>query len=137
MFTKRKILLGSYYLPGVVVIIRVVFTLWVLISNPMGLRLPYFQLIPLGVMLCSCFGHFKLYRDSVPIISLVVPTLLQGVLIFVFFRQVMVVEFLPVFIPDILYLIVKAVKANLFPFYMEGEEDDELEELLQPENDVG
>lgn len=125
MFTKRRILLGSYYLPGVVVLIRLVFTLWILIGNPMGLRFPVLQLIPLGVLLGSCFGHFKMYRDAVPVVSLVGPTLLHAVLIFVFLRKVMILPFLPVFVPDIIYLIVKAVKANLYPFYLEGEDDNE------------
>lgn len=137
MFTKRRILLGSYYLPGVVVLIRVFFTAWILIKNPMGLRLPFFQLIPLGVMLGSCFGHFKLYRDAVPVISLMVPTLLHAILIFVFLREVMILPFLPVFVPDILYLVVKAVKANLFPFYMEGDDEDELTDIEDLINGAG
>lgn len=130
-------MLGSYYLPGVVVLIRVIFTVWVLVGNPMGLRFPYVQLIPLGVMLGSCFGHFKLYRDAVPVVSLLVPTLLHGVIIFVFLREIMILPFLPVFVPDILYLVVKAVKANLFPFYMEGEDDDELRDIEDIINDAG
>lgn len=92
----------------------------------MGLRLPYLQVIPVIVLISSCFGHFKLYRDAVPVISLLVPTILHAIIIFVFIREVMVLPFLPVFIPDILYLIAKAVKANLFPFYLEGDDGDEL-----------
>ena len=137
MFTKRRILLGSFYLPGVVALIRVGFTLWILIQNPMGLRFPYAILIPMFVMLGSCFGHFKLYRDAVPVISLVVPTLLHAIVIFVFLREIMILPFLPVFVPDILYLIVKAVKANLFPFYMEGEDDDELRDIEDIINGAG
>ena len=137
MFTKRRILLGSFYLPGIVVLIRLAFTIWVLWKNPMGLRLPYIQLIPLFVMMGSCFGHFKLYRDAVPVISLIVPTLLHAILIFVFLREVMILQFLPVFVPDLLYLVVKAVKANLFPFYMEGEDDDELLDMEDIINDAG
>lgn len=129
MSTKRAILKGSYYLPGIIVLIRVVFSVWILVQNPMGLRLRFIQLFPLGVLLGSCFGHFKLYRDAVPVISLVVPTLLHAVLIFVFTREIMIVQFLPVFVPDVLYLVVKALKANMFPFYLEGEDDDEFEDI--------
>lgn len=137
MFSKRKLLLFMYYLPGIVLIIRIIFTVWTLYSNPLGLRFPYAQLIPLGAMMCSCFGHFKLYRDTVPVVTLIVPTLLQGVLIAVFTKTIMIVPFLPVFIPDILYLIVKSVKASLFPFYMEGEDDDDLSEILNSDMIVG
>ncbi len=129
MITKRTILKGSYYLPGVVVLIRLVFTVWVLFKNPMGLRFPFIQLIPMGVLLGSCFGHFKLYRDAVPVISLLLPTIAHAIIIFVFTREVMLLQFLPVFVPDVLYLVVKAVKANLYPFYMEGEDEDEFAEI--------
>lgn len=124
MFTKRKLLMYMFYLPGIVFLIRAVFTVWTLGWNPLGLRLPYIQLIPLAVMGASCFGHFKLYRDAVPVISLIVPTLLHAVMVFVFTKTVMVVPLLPVFAPDVVYLIVKSVKANMFPFYIEGEDDD-------------
>lgn len=129
MISKRTILKGSYFLPGVVVLIRLGFTLWILIQNPMGLRLPYIQLFPLFVLLGSCFGHFKLYRDAVPVISLMVPTIVHAILIFVFTREIMIIQFLPVFIPDVLYLTVKAIKANLYPFYLEGEDADEFVDI--------
>lgn len=137
MFSKRRILLGSYYLPGVVVLIRVAFTVWILGWNPMGLRFPFLQLIPLGALLGSCFGHFKLYRDAVPVISLIVPTLVHAIIIFVFLREIMILPFLPVFVPDMLYLVVKAVKANLYPFYLEGEDDDELRDMEDIINGAG
>lgn len=137
MFTKRKLLMFMYYLPGIVLIIRVIFTAWTFYNNPLGLRFPYAQLIPLGVMVGSCFGHFKLYRDAVPVVSLLVPTLLQAVLIAVFTKTIMIVPFLPVFIPDILYLVVKSIKASLFPFYTEGEDDEDYSELLGSEATAG
>lgn len=137
MFTKRKLLLSMYYLPGVVLVIRLVFTAWTFYSNPLGLRLPYFQLIPLGVMIGSCFGHFKLYRDSVPVVTLIVPTLLHAVLIFIFMKTVMIIPFLPVFIPDVLYLVVKSIKASMFPFYMEGEDEEDYSDLLDSEASAG
>lgn len=137
LFTKRRILLGSYYLPGVVVLARLLFTLWILIWNPMKMPLPYIQLIPVGVLVVSCFGHFKLYRDAVPVISLMAPTILHIVIIFVFMRVLVIVPFLPVLVLDVLYLVVKAVKANLFPFYLEGDDDDEYLELNDMEDEAG
>lgn len=130
MSTKKRILLSSYYLPGIVVLIRIFFTAWTFYSNPLGLRLLFIQVVPLCVLLGSCFGHFKLYRDGVPVISLMTPNILHFILIIVFYKKVMIVPFLPIVIPDILYLVVKSVKANLFPFYVEGEDDDiDYEEL--------
>lgn len=126
-----------FYLPLVVLVIRVIFTIWTLTSNPLGLRLPYIQLIPLGVMIASCFGHFKLYRDAVPVVTLIVPTLLHAIAIFIFMKTIMIVPFLPVFIPDALYIIVKSVKANLFPFYLEGEGDEDLSGLLSSDSEAG
>lgn len=137
LFTKRRILLGSYYLPGVVVLARLLFTLWILIWNPMKMPLPYIQLLPMGVLIGSCFGHFKLYRDAVPVISLMAPTILHIVIIFVFMRVLVIVPFLPVLVLDVLYLVVKAVKANLFPFYLEGDDDDEYLELNDMESEAG
>ena len=137
MFTKRRLLMFMYYLPGIVFLIRLFFTAWTFYSNPLGLRLPYFQLIPLGVLVGSCFGHFKLYRDAVPVVSLLVPTLLQAVLVAVFTRTIMIIPFLPVFIPDILYLVVKSIKASMFPFYTEGEDDEDFSELLNSDASAG
>lgn len=137
LFTKRRILLGSYYLPGIVALARVLFTLWILIWNPMKMPLPFIQLIPAGALIGSCFGHFKLYRDAVPVISLMASTFLHIIIIFVFMRVLVILPFLPVLILDVLYLVIKAVKANLFPFYLEGDEDDEYLELDDISEEAG
>lgn len=125
MFTKRRILWASYIMPGIIAVLRVGFTVWMLVSNPMELKLPYIQIIPMCLMLWSCFAHFKLYSDSVPVISLIAPDMVHFILILVFKREVMILPLLPLVIPDVLYLVAKGVKANFFPFYFEGDSDDE------------
>ncbi len=137
MLSKRKLLLCMFYLPGVVCLLRLIFTLWTFVYNPLGLRLPYLQLIPLGVIGASCFGHFKLYRDSVPIVTLLVPTLLHAIIIFVFMKTLQIVPFLPMFIPDIGYMVLKSIKASMFPYYLEGEDDEDFSDLLMSDNKVG
>ncbi len=129
MLTKKTVLRLSFYIPGVIVLIRLGFTIWVLASNPLGLKLAFIQLVPMGVLLASCFGHFKLYRDGVPVISLMAPTIVHFILILVFYKTTQLVPFLPTFVPDIVYLVAKSIKANLFPFYVEGEDKNEFLDL--------
>lgn len=134
MLTKKKLMYVTYYAPGVITAVRVFVTLWFLVSNPLGMPLRFLQLIPVGVLLAFCFTYFKLYSDGVPVISLIAPTLVHFVLVYVFERVIVVLPFAVLLLLDILYLIVKSVKANMFPFDFDNDDDpeglDDVEEFL-------
>lgn len=134
MGTKQRIMLLSYYLPGFFAVVRVAVTFWFLFYNPMGLPLRFIQVIIIGVYATFSFAYFKLYSDGVPVISVIAPTLVHAILIFVFQRTVVIAPFVVLLLLDIAYLVVKSVKANLFPFDIDGMDDvDEfdLEEITK------
>ena len=119
---KRKIMLASYYAPGVVAGLRAIFTIWFLFWNPFNMELVIFQIVPLLVLIAFTFLYFKMYRDSVPIVSLLLPTLLQGVLIFIFKRTITLFPFVVVLTLDASYLACKGLKATFFPFVLDGQD---------------
>lgn len=115
-------MLASYYAPGIVAGLRVLITLWFLFWNPYGMELVGLQVIPLIILIVFTFLHFKMYRDSVPVISLLLPTLIQGVLVFVFKRTITLLPFVIVLALDAFYLVCKGLKATFFPFVLDGED---------------
>lgn len=127
MSTKQKLMLFSYYLPGVFALIRVCVTIWFLVSNPLNLPLRFIQVFAIVVYAVFSFTYFKLYSDGVPVISLIAPSLVHAVVIFAFQRVVVVAPFVVLLLLDIAYLIVKSVKANLFPFDIDGDDEDEFD----------
>lgn len=124
MFSKQKLMLFVYHLPGLFACGRVILTFWFLFANPFNLPLRHMQLIVLVVYAVVCFSYYKLYSDGVPVISLITPTLLHAVIVFVFMRVIAVVPFLVLLVFDAVFLVAKSVKASLYPFDIEGDEDD-------------
>lgn len=122
--SKRRKLQIAFYVPGVLMALRVILTLWVLIINPLGMPMRFFQLIPLGAILVSAFTYFKLYRDSVPVISLILPSIIHFIMIYAFKRVLVIWPFgilLPV---DIIFLVVKSLKSSMYPFDMDTNEEN-------------
>lgn len=134
MLTKKKLMYAAYYAPGVAAVLRILVTIWFLTSNPLGMPLRFLQLIPIIVLLIFSFTYFKLYSDGVPVISLIAPTLVHFVLVYVFERIIAVLPFAVLLLLDIFYLIAKSLKAAMFPFDFDEDEDPEglhaVEELL-------
>lgn len=125
-----------YYAPTAVALLRVLFTMWVFISNPQAMSLRFLQLIPFTVIICYTFMYHKLFSDGVPVITLLAPSILHFLFILVFLE---VVQFKPFLVPialDCVYLAIKSIKASSFPFVLEGAEDDKLEELLSEVEDA-
>lgn len=133
MNTKAKVMKTCYYMPGVFAAFRVAITLWFLISNPMDLPLRFMELIPLTFYIVYSFTYFRLYSDGVPVISIVAPVLLHAALIFAFKRVLVIAPFSVLLLLDVAYLIVKSVKANLYPFDIEGDDDDDLSKFEEDE----
>lgn len=125
MGSKRKKMLAIWILPGVMAIIRVTVTMVYLIWNPLAMPLRFFQLINIGVYIGTSFSYYKLYRDGVPVISVITPLLLHGILVFLFKRVIAWQSIVPLFVLDVLFLITKGIKSSLFPYDIEGEDDDE------------
>lgn len=114
-----------FYAPVVIASLRIFLSIIILISNPFNMSLRAIQLIPTVVLVVSVFMYLKLYTDGDPVISLLLPTIVQFAVIFLFKRKI---EILPLFIPlslDCAFLIMKGIKAALYPFEIEGEEAED------------
>lgn len=135
MLTKRRKMLAVYWLPGIIGGTRLLLTALVLVWNPQGMPLRFFQIIPVVALVVALFSYFKLYSDGVPVITLLAPTILHIILVYLFRRAIVIIPFIAVFAIDIVFLVCKSVKASLYPFDIEGESpDDELNavtDLLQ------
>lgn len=114
-----------YYAPVLIAVLRLIVTAIILAINPQNMSLRFFQVIPIGVLLATIFMYMKLYSDGDPVVSLLMPTIIQVICIFVFKKQVEIVPFIvPVFL-DAVFLVVKGIKASCYPFEIEGEEDED------------
>lgn len=135
MLTKRRKMLAVYWLPGIIGGIRLLLTALVLVWNPQGMPLRFFQIIPVVALVVALFSYFKLYSDGVPVITLLAPTILHIILVYLFRRAIVIIPFIAVFAIDIVFLVCKSVKVSLYPFDIEGKSpDDELNavtDLLQ------
>lgn len=132
---KRKKMMIVYHLPGVIGIIRVLLTLYVFIFNGFGMPLRFFQLIPLIALAVALFMYYKMYSDGVPVITLITPTLLHAVVTYIFRRVLVIIPFLSVLVIDIAFIVCKSLKANLYPFDIEGA--DISDELMSVEGIIG
>ena len=124
MKSHIKFLKAVFYAPALVALFRVLLTLLVIIWNPMGMPLRLIQLFPLAVLVCSVFAYLKLYSDGDPVISLMVPTIAHILIILAFRKELVIVPFIPTLALDMIYLVLKGIKAAAFPFEIEGEEED-------------
>lgn len=135
MLIKRRKMLAVYWLPGIIGGTRLLLTALVLVWNPQGMPLRFFQIFPVVALVVALFSYFKLYSDGVPVITLLAPTILHIILVYLFRRAIVIIPFIAVFAIDIVFLVCKSVKASLYPFDIEGESpDDELNavtDLLQ------
>lgn len=132
MKSRIQFLKAMFYLPVFVALLRLVVTLIVLIWNPLGMSFRFLQLVPALVIGVSVFCYAKLYMEPVPIISLIVPSILQFLFILVFKRTLELAPFLPLFLLDVVFLVVMALKLSFFPFEIDGDEEpeDEYEDLV-------
>ena len=127
-----------FYLPVILGITRVAFTLVIAFVNPFGMAFRLLQIIPAAVIVGSLFMYLKLFSDNVPVVSLLVPSIAHFLLIVAFKREVEIVPFLlPLFL-DMLFIVGKTFKASAFPFEFEGDEqEDDLLDVEQWEEEVG
>lgn len=125
MLNKRRFLYAIYWLPIGLAMLRVVVTMWFLIQNPLGLPLRFLQVIPMLSILIALFMYRKLFSDGVPVITVIAPTLLHAVLIYVFQKKIVLIPFIVLVLLDGIFLVAKGVKANMFPFDIEGEEEED------------
>ena len=134
MHERVKRLKAVFYLPVFLGVIRVVFTLVIAFVNPFGMPFRMVQIIPAAIIIGSLFMYLKLFSDNVPVVSLLVPSVAQFLIIFAFSREVVVLPFLPVLFLDLLFIVGKIFKASAFPFEFEGDSFEtelaDLEELI-------
>ena len=122
---KRKEMLAFYYLVGIVMLLAVCIRFTFLIWNPLGLWFRWLQIVPIVLYAVYAFMYFKLYSDSVPVITILSTTVVHGVLCYVFTKTVAWRPLLVLVSIDILYIVVASCKASWFPFVIDGEEEDE------------
>lgn len=136
MLTREKKLYLVFFLPGLLGLIRVLSTVWYLVKNPLGMPIGFIQLVPMGAVIVVLFAYFKLYSDGIPIISLIAPSILHFILILVFYKKVVIMPFIPLLIIDVIFLAAKGIKAEMFPFDIESDEDESvrvIDELFSEE----
>lgn len=126
--TKRKEMLTFYYIVGFAIVLALCVRIIFIIFNPLGLWLRWFQIIPCLLYAAYAFMYFKLYMDTVPIISLLTTTLVHGVISYVFTKTVAWKALLVLVCVDVLYIGMCACKAAWFPFVTD--KDDEEEDLF-------
>ena len=126
MSSKKRKMLFCYYLPGIIGLIRIITTLVFFIWNPVGLALRYFQILLLISYAVHLFCYFKLYDDGIPIITIIAPSIIHGVIIFIFVKQIPLLSLGILLGMDIVFLITKSIKASYFPFDIEGDEEEDL-----------
>ena len=125
MNSRVKFLKTIFILPAIVAALRLLLTAIVFIFNPTDMSLRFIQSFPVIVLLVSLFTYLKLYSDSAPVITLLLPSIAHIIIIFIFTRHLEILPFIPVIILDIFYIIIKGIKATAFPFEIEGEEDED------------
>lgn len=129
---KKRILFAGFLAPGVIALIRLVVTLYICIWRPSFLPLHWFQLIPLLAIGVHCFMYFKLFRDGVPVISVLLPTMLHFVIVLFVVHIMAIAPFVLLMAIDILFLIACGIKSSMFPYSIdEDDEDEELERMLE------
>lgn len=113
----------AYYSVIVAALLRIAATIIIIAANPFNTPLPILQLLPTGIICCSLFAYVKLYRDGVPVISLILSDVAIFCIQWAFNDAVVWIPFLLPWGADVLYLIVKMIKVEKFPFEVEGEEE--------------
>lgn len=136
--SKEQLMRVFYYMPGVAALIRIGFTVWFIGWQPIPMPLPYTQVLTIVIYLILQFTYFRLYRDSVPVISVLVPTILHSLLIFVFLRQVVIAPFVLLVLLDVMFLSSRGIKSSMYPFYIEEDDEEQLlEEILNYMDETG
>ena len=130
MNNRVLIMRSMYYGPIAVGSLRIALTLFLLVSHSYGFKFESVQVISLLLISWSLFSHCKLYTDSVPIIRMALPYGLHAALSYVFTDAVGLLHLWPFMLLDVIYLVWKTIKALLYPYAFEGDEDSELEEVL-------
>lgn len=113
--TKRQQMLLLYFLPLVFALFRIilVFILFYAVPNMHFKFLQFFTLI--GVFV-SCFAQYRLYIDGIPVVSVLVPTIVQSILSAIFYGEVLLLPTIVIFLFDIFFLFLKGVKQTVIPF---------------------
>lgn len=124
MKSRVRLLQTAFYIPVIMGVLRLIITAIILVLNPQNLRLPFFQLIPAAVIVVTLFFYLKMYTDGIPIITLIVPDIVHFLIVLVFTGKVDIIPFVAPVASDILFLVVKGLKASMFPFEIEGKEND-------------
>lgn len=124
MKSRVRLLQAAFYIPAVMGVLRLLVTAIILVVNPQDLRLPVIQLIPAGVIAVNLFFYLNMYTDGIPIITLIVPNLVHFLIVLVFTGEIAIIPFVAPVLSDILFLVAKGLKASMFPFEIEGKEND-------------
>lgn len=121
MKNKIRMIKTVFWLPTLVACLRIAATMIVFIWNPTDMPLRFLQIIPFCGVIVYMFMYMFLYMDNLPIAVLIIPNTLHIALVSVLAEELVLSSFVPLVVLDILYIIVKTIKAVAFPFEIEGE----------------
>ena len=123
MTSKQRLMLLVFKSVGFVGVVNMIIRFLIIIINPMSVPLITVQLITVVAYLVHLVTYFKFYKDSVPILTIMVPTLLHGVLSLLFTKTVPWFTLLGFLILDCFYIAIVAYKASYYPFVYDGDDD--------------
>lgn len=115
--TSDKMLLFIYRAPKVYGWFRIVFTLILFVHNFLKLPLLPLQAIAIIGYLIALF-NYSFFKNDVPIMSIFLPNILYYAVVVVVTKNILIVEFLPLLIIDITFVLLLWVKAIKWPFYI-------------------
>lgn len=123
MTSKQRLMLLVFKSVGFVGMVNVIIRFLIIVINPMQVPLIMIQLITELAYLVHLVTYFKFYKDSIPILTIIVPTLLHGVFSFLFKKTVPWVTLLGFLVLDCFYIVLVAYKASYYPFVYDGDDN--------------
>ena len=120
MKTRLRLMKLFWILPTICGIFRIMLTVICLFFNPFQMQFIAMQVIPLVILLSSLFSYLLLYRDTVPVITLLLPSIVQFILVLIFTRKVQILPYIVFCGLDFIYILIKSLKASLYPFEIEN-----------------
>ena len=124
MISNRE-LRWVYHTPFLIGWFRVAMTILLIFWNFLHIPLVGMQLLSVCTYCVSIF-QYRMFKNDVPVISIILPLILHWALAGVLNKQVVIVGMIPLMVLDLLYLGVLMLKASKFPFVIDGEEDEEM-----------
>lgn len=116
---KTKLLKFIHYFTFILGLINILLLLYFIFFNPFDVKLVWILVLPIAVFIYDLFSYYKLYKDNVPVITLVIPYILHIGLTYLFYKQISWKCFLILICSSIVYMLYKIFKVSLYPLQKE------------------